>query len=511
MSPATCTVFSQHKRQYVLLAVFLLITYSYFFQGGGWNQNGRICLIRAILHHQTFSIDPYREDAHDPYFAFVNTGDWSYYNGRYYSNKSPGLSFLALVPYAAAEYILSQLIPEDPARQVLLSTYVSTVATVALCGVLLSLALFHVVTFFFGFSVQTALITTLACGLGTLLFSYSTTFYSHVPAACFSFLSFVAAMHLRHQTIRHPQRLAFGAGIAASLAVLIEPSTVLMLGVVTLYLLTCTPGRRCFPLFVAACMPAGIAQLWYNAACFGSPLSSSYDYANDMVMARVNGKLFGLPRLQNFVGLLVLPYRGLFVSSPVYLMAVPGVLLFFRNKRWRAEALLCTVVSGLFLVYIACFYAWYGGSGVGPRYLVPAYPFFFMLAVFAIQRFPKTFCAVSVVSIIINLSITLVGNEIPAAISSPLRDVIFKSLWEGNISINPVPVSHFPKVIDIESLTDVTKWTDNFNSFNLGELVFPHHVASVLPLLLFWLVWGIVWKVSLNRFSEQSEGSSGKD
>ncbi|MCX8043860.1 MAG: hypothetical protein N3B18_07025 [Desulfobacterota bacterium] len=486
-------------RHYVLLAVLFFVTYAYFFQGGGWNQNGRICLIRAILHHRTFSIDPYREDAHDPYFPFVNTGDWSYYNGRYYSNKSPGLSFLALFPYAAAEYVSGHLFPDDEPRQVLISTYISTVCTVGLCGVMLCLTLFHLLTLFFSFHVYPALIATLACGLGTLLFSYSTTFYSHVPAAAFSFLSFAAAMHLRHGSARNPRLAAGGAGVAASLAVLIEPSTILMLAAVAVYLGTCASGRRALPLFILGCIPAGLLQCWYNTVCFGSPLSSSYDYANDMVMVRINGKLFGWPRLENILGLLVLPYRGLLVSSPVYLMALPGVILLLKQRRWQAEAIVLTGISMLFLLYIAGFYAWHGGSSVGPRYLVPAFPFMFMLTVFAAQRFPKTFFIVTAVSVGINLAITIVGNEIPAEIRHPLTDAILKSLREGKVSINPVPLSHFHMRQSIDTLKDITRWTDNFNSFNLGEILFPHHIASIVPLLLMWMVWGWIWKMSLRR------------
>lgn len=483
---------SQSRRPYVLLAVFFFITYAYFFQGGGWNQNGRVCLIRAIIHQHTFSIDNYREDSTDPYFAFVNTGDWSYYNGHYFTNKSPGLSLLAVVPYAIAEYGLRYLFPDDIERQVLFSTYFCNLCTTVLCGVMLCLTLFHILTFFFRFDQAAAVTATFMCGLGTLLFSYSTTLYSHVPAASFSFLSFTGAMHIRYGTARKKKIMALGSGIAASLAVLIEPSTVLTLGLIFLYLLSFREGRCCAAFFLAGCIPAGIVQCYYNAVCFGGPFNSSYDYANDMVMARVNGRLFGFPRLQNIAGLLLLPYRGLFVSSPIYLMALPGLFLLFRQR--RAEAVLCTGVSLLFLLYISCFYAWRGGSAVGPRYLVPSYPFAFMLTVFALQRFRKLFILLGLVSIIINLSITIIGNEIPAEVKNPLKDAILGNLLAGKVSINPVPFSNFENQPHIDKLKDTTQWTQNFNSFNLGEVLFPHHIASILPLLLFWLAWWYVWR-----------------
>jgi len=497
MTPTINAPSSQGKRPYVLLAVFFFITYGYFFQGGGWNQNGRVCLMRAIIHEHTFSIDHYREDSTDPYFAFVNTGDWSYYDGHYYINKSPGLSLLGVVPYAIAEYGLRRVFPDDIARQVLFSTYCTNLCTTVLCGVVLCLTLFHILTFFFRLDQTAAVIATLICGLGTLLFSYSTTLYSHVPAASFSFVSFAGTMHIRHGTARNKNLIALGAGIAASLAMFIEPSTVLTLGLIFVYLVSCREGRRYGAFFIAGCLPAGIMQCYYNAVCFGGPFNSSYDYANDMVMARVNGKLFGVPRLGNIAGLLVLPYRGLFVSSPIYLMALPGIFLLFR--KWRAEAVFCAGVSLLFLLYIAGFYAWYGGSTVGPRYLVPAYPFAFVLTVCVLRRFRKLFMLVGMVSIIINLSITIIGNEIPGEIKNPLKDAILKNLLDGKVSINPVPLSHFQNQPSVDKLQDTTQWTQNFNSFNLGEVLFPHHIASIGPLLLFWLAWWYVWRRSFRR------------
>ena len=46
-----------NKTQYYLIFFLFFITCGYFFQGGGWNQNTRICLTRAIIHQQSFIID----------------------------------------------------------------------------------------------------------------------------------------------------------------------------------------------------------------------------------------------------------------------------------------------------------------------------------------------------------------------------------------------------------------------------------------------------------------------
>ena len=70
-----------------------------------------MCLVRSIVHDKTFTIDACKEDTEE--IEFANTGDWSFYEGHYYSNKSPGLSFMAVLPYAIAQYCLQYVLPGD--------------------------------------------------------------------------------------------------------------------------------------------------------------------------------------------------------------------------------------------------------------------------------------------------------------------------------------------------------------------------------------------------------------
>lgn len=478
---------------YCLLFLFFVISYGYFFQGGGWNQNARICLTRSIVDYGTFAIDRFKEDA--PGMEFVNTGDWSSYGGHYYSNKSPGLSFLAVPFFAASQMLAGRLVPDDPERQVLFSAYVATVCTVAVLSAFLCLLIFYVFHRMFAMSANAALCISLFFGFGTLAFSYSTTFYCHLPAACCSFLSFVLAMRIGYSRSSRKGMLAVLAGFAAASAVVIEPSALIMLAGVAGYLFCLGEGRRYIPLFMLGCLPPGAVLGWYNYVCFGHPLASSYNYSNDMVMWKVEGKLFGLPDLRRFYQLLVSPYRGLFFTSPVLLMALPGLLFSLRRRQWVREVLLCALLSVAFFLFIAGFHAWHGGSAAGPRYLLPVFPFIYVLAGLSLVRFPKLFLLVGSLSLLINLSTTAVGNEISRDIRNPLVEVVAKSLLAGRVSINPVPFSHFERY-NIYELAEVENWRAlaNHNSFNLGELFFPHSLLSLVPLFVFWLLWGWWWK-----------------
>jgi hypothetical protein len=483
-----------------MLFIFFFTTYAFFFQGGGWNQNSRICLTRAILHDRTFIIDNYMEDSQDPYFEFVNTGDWSYYNGHYYTVRPPGLSFMAVVPFGIAEYFFKHYFPADTERQVLLSSYASTLCTSSLCATLLCLMLFHFFYRFFNIARTSCLFLTIFFGLGTYAFCYSTSFYSYLPAAFFSFLAFLLAIYLKQGCSHNKKLISLFSGLSASLAVLVEASTLLILICILSYLLSFKDGRRYMIFFLLGCLPTVILLCFYNTVCFGSPFSTSYKYANDAVMWYTDGSLFSMPNVEDFMGILILPYRGLFISSPILFMALPGISLFFKKRKLLAEAMLCTSVLISYILLIASYNAWHGGTTVGPRYLVPAFPFVFILTVFAFQHFPKTFKALGLLSIIINLSITLVGNEIPIDIANPLYDGILKNILEGTVSINPVPFSNFNNYSDLDQLSNIEKWPRNFNSFNIGELIFPHSITSILPLFCFWAIWGYLWsKINTKR------------
>src|SRR6201993_1308275 len=87
---------SQAGRRAVIIGVALFLTYAYFYQAGGWNQNTRFDLVRAVLEQGTFSIDKYH----------ANTGDKAFVDGHYYSDKAPGLSLISIPLVAGAEPVL---------------------------------------------------------------------------------------------------------------------------------------------------------------------------------------------------------------------------------------------------------------------------------------------------------------------------------------------------------------------------------------------------------------------
>ena len=78
-----------------VLGLTLFMSYAWFYQAGGWNQNSRFDLVRAMVEDGSFRIDRFEK----------NTGDDSKKDGHYYCDKAPGASWLCTPPYALVYWL----------------------------------------------------------------------------------------------------------------------------------------------------------------------------------------------------------------------------------------------------------------------------------------------------------------------------------------------------------------------------------------------------------------------
>ena len=83
------------------LALFclLLLSFAYFHHHeAGWNVNTRLALTFAVVEQGSVAIDYYHAN---PAMPYLGTGDKAFFEGHYYCDKSPALSFLGVPVYAA--------------------------------------------------------------------------------------------------------------------------------------------------------------------------------------------------------------------------------------------------------------------------------------------------------------------------------------------------------------------------------------------------------------------------
>jgi hypothetical protein len=114
--------------------------------------------------------------------------------------------------------------------------------------------------------------------------------------------------------------------------------------------------------FITAISPFIVLIGAYNDMRFGSPLRMGYP-----------GQPFNHNIVVGLLGLTVSPGRGLLIYAPVVVVAAGGMVLMWRasESRW------VITIAGLLLIRMAFYshwWAWYGGDGFGPRFLMPAVP-----------------------------------------------------------------------------------------------------------------------------------------
>ncbi len=357
----------------VILLLFL--AYGYFIPRGAlWNADTHIFLAASIVDRGQLNIDPYA-----PY-----TGDKAAYNGHYYSDKAPGSSLLAVPVYAFVKLTLYQgktpylqfLSASDAQRTDFLPRYLITLLVVGLPSALLGGLIFCFLGYL-GLGPRRRVVLTLAYGLGTIAFAFSTVFFSHQIAALLLFAAFYVLFRVRRGTLS--QRHYLTAGALAGYAIITEYPTALIAGCLALYVFCPARNWRALLLLGAGILPSLVIAAVYNTLCFGAPWNQGY--------ANLAGpEAFRVGQAQGFLGITYPhldalwqttfgPYRGLFLLSPFLLLAVPGFILLFRQRAWRGEAFLWVGIVVIYFLFAISYYAWDGGYSLGPRHFIPALPF----------------------------------------------------------------------------------------------------------------------------------------
>ncbi len=354
------------------LGVFaiLLGSYAFFWHTRDWNTASRLMLTYALVDRGTVAITGLEKQ----------TRDLAWFQGQYYSDKFPGYSLLATIPYAYAKWAFDlpahQL--DVPAMFHWQADYWITLGTSGLLTACTG-ALLVLVARDLGCRPAAAVLTGLAYGLATPAYVYATLAYGHQAAAFALFGSFVLLWRDAHR--REALRMVL-AGFLAAYAAVIELQVGPVSAILALYLLAqCSRGGRRgdrLGLFALGALLPTLLLLGYNQLAFGSPWDTGYNHEVVPDFARVHNvkNPFGLrsPDWTKLDPLLWGSYRGLFFYAPVLLATVPGWMVLLRRRRWDAALVSMLVVAAVLLVNLS-YPEWTGGWSTGPRLLVPLIPF----------------------------------------------------------------------------------------------------------------------------------------
>jgi hypothetical protein len=538
-------------RSFVILFLVALLSYAFFFPGGGWNQNVRFAQIRSLVEAESIFIDDYliygrcgaeseRRLCRWPcpeqpelmgLIATACSGDLALSGDHRHvvPNKPPGITLLGLLPYALL-HGSERLGGLDPDAWWLLTVnaYVVTLCTVGLAaaGGVVVVSLLAARTFPDA-APRSWLLAAVGCGLGTIYFAYATMLYDHVVVAALVATQLLLTEELWPEAATRiplqPWARWAWAGVAAGLAVACNYTALIPCGMIGLAMLGLSRDKPVTAAwFVAGGLPFALLLGAYQWAAFGSlvrlPHPAHAD-AGAATVAPMGG--FVAPTLDVLVALLVSPHRGLFFTSPLLMPAVAGLAMAFRSPHTRRAAGVVTAVAIAVLMVNVCWKGWNGGSAIGPRYLLPAIPLLMVFAVPVFDRWPHAAALAVTAACIYALFLSCIDPQPLSAVAFPIRDYLWPlftgqrlfsrdAVVEGPVSANPIGVYEgwFGRVFPCGS--PETAW----NSFNLGELCGLQGHPSLLPLLAVWAVGAaVLWRTGTRREpprgSAQSKASGG--
>ena len=482
-----------HWKLASILGLVSFLSFIYFYEGGGWNQNSRFDLLRAIIERHTLQIDAYHE----------NTLDKAHYRGHYYSDKAPGQVFLAL-PFALVVRPAMRGLGVDPesARGEYVLSYAVTALTTALPTALAAVCLFFL-SMRFGCNPAAAAFGTMVTCLATPLWAYATVFWAHALVGSCLVFAFGAALKLRDSTTsRRDFFWSLATGLAAGWATVTEYPAAPASAILALFALWQVWPRGAsarwrtvagIALGAAFCI---VVLLSYLYAAFGSfrPSYSYYD-PNSFTWMQQRGFLgITYPHPDRLLKLFFQCRRGLFFASPVSMAAIPGLWWLWKRKEHRAAAVTAAAISAYYFLFNAAFYEWKGGQAFGPRYASACIPVLCLGIPIAWQHASPTWrrvlTALTICSLFLVLMVVSTSSQLSMVDSCPIIHTSWPAFWSGHMASNR------------ESMLVASEAKGAYGAFNLGQMLGLQGLASLVPLLLVWGVAAAFW-VRLRSESEK--------
>ncbi len=474
------------RRRATLFTLFLL-SFAYFYQAGGWNQNSRFDLVRAITNEGTLTIDPFH----------LNTGDKAFFEGHYYSDKAPGLS-LAAVPTVALARPLLHAFGGDPENYggIALLSYLATVFTASLLTALAGVAL-YALCLELGASEGGAIFAAITFTLATPIWTLATIFIGHAFAASLLVIAFREAFLVGAGDNRSDLRHGALVGVCAGWATISEfPAAVpaALIALVTAVHAWPLGRERAVRILgamtVCALACAGVLMA-YQWACFGSPFHIAY--SSESTYPGMEQGVFGVsvPRTIRLRRILFGAYRGLLPLAPALAAAPVGLLLMIlKAGRRRRAAIAASTIAVYFVLLNASYAYWEGGWSYGPRHAAPAIPFLCIgLAALwtTLARAGRLLlAALSTYGVAVTLVAVSTMPLPPANIRRPVTDFLLPAFLDGDLSLNS------QTMVSGSVDTDFRAHHEPKAAFNLGMKMGLDGRASLVPLALVWIACGVV-------------------
>jgi hypothetical protein len=451
-----------------LIFVLLLACYVYFLpRWADPNQNSRLDMVVAVVDNGTFHIDAYVD----------NTVDYAYYQGHYYSDKAPGAAFLGIPTYAALRSflelpVMDRLMTSLSNNQALTATLREggtglltqkvrfAMAQVAVTFVVSALPTAWIGVLLYRLMAQfTAqpwprIVAVVGYGLLTPAFAYAGAFYGHqLSAACLFTAFYLVFTRMK----RLPTQEMLAIGLLLGYSVITEYPSVLIAGILFLHTFYHLKDKRRIGWVILTGALIGIGWMTYNNAIFGSPLELGYGYSELWIEQHHTGFMsLTLPHWSAIWGITFGKFRGLFVLSPLLLLALPGFILWWRSGEHRPTFWVTLINVLIVFLFNSSSIMWWGGFAVGPRYLLPMLPFMVLPVVFVFREWGKRAWLKGIVvvlytwSLLATWGLTLAGQAFPPdTLHNPLLEYAWPNWKASDIARNLGMFLHLPGIASL--------------------------------------------------------------
>jgi hypothetical protein len=352
---------------YLLAVLALITTHPYV---GSWNDASRIATVQSLVESRSFVIDR---------TAFVGTGDKVSINDHFYSDKPPIPAVLGAAVYMPLYHCglrlhLGSSIPY----------YLVTLLIVKLFSIL-GVVAFYLQLELAGLNAQSRLLASLALGIGSLYFTWSTTFNSHELAAAFLSLGFYFLLKARFQA---PTRLNIGVtAFFLSLASTADMPTGIFYILFLPYILRDQRLRQVAVFYVLPLLVTVLPALALNYSIHHSIMpvqlfASYFQYSGSpwLNSSELSGMHINTPSFALTYGLLALVGpKGFLLYNPICAIALWGLARTIRQRGLLFhEAVVVASGSGILVLYYLLFTNNYGGWSYSIRWFVPILPLLFV-------------------------------------------------------------------------------------------------------------------------------------
>jgi hypothetical protein len=373
------------------LSLFLGVVFIYSLNGRALTAGGdsipATYLPLSLLRELDFDLDE---------FLFLYEGEMPHYvqhiNGHIVSAYPPWAGVMAIPVYLLP--VLGGLSAQSPwihDLEKLSATLITALSVVLLLCTMRRLT-----------NTKIAWLIAIVYAFGTSSFSSSSqALWQHGPSQLFLTLT----LYWLVRGLDEPRFSAY-AGLALGSAIICRPSNVLMAIPVAAYVLI--RHRAQFVAFCLAALPPFLAFVTYNTLYNGSPVSTGFAVGiiDPARLRSLGAHLFKTPLREGLAGILVSPSRGLFIYSPILLLAFVGMVMAWRDcklvlLKYLSPAPLLTILL------TAKWINWWGGGSYGPRLLADISPFLCLYLYPPFERAQSRPLLKSAIVVLIALSIGL--------------------------------------------------------------------------------------------------------